>query len=123
MKTVIYRQINRSTIFFQFFRRVSQHILYRHETNKPWKCDQCDFAHAVKHGLQGHIRTTHKKESDIKEVCHLCGWKTHSKNNLRVHIRCKHENIKRFSCNVCDHQFYHNKDLKVHIRGMLTTLL
>ena len=106
-------------LYFQFFRRVSQHILYRHETNKPWKCHLCDFTHAVKHGLQGHIRTTHKKESDIKEVCHLCGWKTHSKNNLRVHIRCKHENIKRFSCNVCDHQFYHNKDLKVHVRGKI----
>ena len=29
----------------EYFKHVQQHIMYKHETKKPWKCDQCDYAH------------------------------------------------------------------------------
>ena len=38
------------------FKSLEQHIKYKHESEKPWKCDICDFAHATKMGkvsLQG----------------------------------------------------------------------
>ena len=34
------------------FRYLEQHIMYKHESEKPWKCDKCDFAHATKIGLK-----------------------------------------------------------------------
>ena len=34
------------------FKCLEQHIKYKHESEKPWKCDKCDFAHATKMGLQ-----------------------------------------------------------------------
>ncbi len=30
-----------------------QHIEYVHATEKIFKCDQCDYAHASQHGLNG----------------------------------------------------------------------
>ena len=96
--------------------------MYKHETNKPWKCDQCDFSHAAKQGLKAHVEIAHNKEAITDKVCHLCGWKTHNKENLKVHIKVQHENIKRYSCNVCDAQFYHNGKLKRHVRGKISLL-
>ena len=34
------------------FKSLEQHIKYKHESEKPWKCDKCDFAHATKIGLK-----------------------------------------------------------------------
>ena len=41
-------QLNRTMVIFQYFKLLRQHIMYKHETNKPWKCDKCDFSHAIK---------------------------------------------------------------------------
>ena len=40
----------------QYYKLLEQHIMFKHTTEKPWKCDKCDFSHASKHGLQGHIK-------------------------------------------------------------------
>ena len=45
------------------FKSLEQHIKYKHESEKPWKCDKCDFAHATKMGLQVQNFIYKKKES------------------------------------------------------------
>ena len=85
----------------EYFKHVQQHIMYKHETKKPWKCDQCDYAHALQKGLQEHVRNCHPKESDLK-VCHICGYKTTINHNLKEHIERTHEKKRRFTCNLCD---------------------
>ena len=73
--------------------------MYKHETKKPWKCDQCEYAHALQKGLQEHVRNCHPKESDLK-VCHICGYKTTLNHNLKEHIERTHEKKRRFTCNL-----------------------
>ena len=90
--------------------------MYTHETEKPWKCEHCDFAHALKAGLLAHSKGCQPKESSYK-VCHLCGYKTVYNAMLKVHIESKHEKKKRFKCNICDAGFYENTKLQRHIRG------
>ena len=41
------------SLFLQHFRRLQQHILYKHTVEKPFKCTKCDFAHALARGLKG----------------------------------------------------------------------
>ena len=62
--------------------------MYTHETEKPWKCEHCDFAHALKAGLLAHSKGCQPKESSYK-VCHLCGYKTVYNAMLKVHIESK----------------------------------
>merc|ERR1712045_628490 len=99
----------------QYFKHVQQHIMYKHETKKPWKCDQCDYAHALQKGLQEHVRNCHPKESDLK-VCHICGYKTTINHNLKEHIERTHEKKRRFTCNLCDAHFYRKSVMERHVR-------
>ena len=48
--------------------------MYKHETNKPWKCSKCDFSHAIKSGLDQHERYFHPSENGLK-VCDICGYR------------------------------------------------
>ena len=95
--------------------------MYTHETEKPWKCEHCDFAHALKAGLLAHSKGCQPKESSYK-VCHLCGYKTVYNAMLKVHIESKHEKKKRFKCNICDAGFYENTKLQRHIRGEFNSI-
>ena len=87
-----------------------------HSTDKPWKCDKCNYAHAVKAGLTEHKKYAHAKESDMI-VCHLCTHQTPNKNEMKQHIATVHQKIKRFTCDECARQFYHNNQLQKHIAG------
>ena len=104
---------------FQYFTYLARHIMYTHETEKPWKCEHCDFAHALKAGLLAHSKGCQPKESSYK-VCHLCGYKTVYNAMLKVHIESKHEKKKRFKCNICDACFYENTKLQRHMRGQFS---
>ena len=101
-------------IYFQYYKKLAQHILYKHETNKPWKCEKCDFAHASRKGLNAHIRHNHKSENDL-HVCHICAYKAKSKANMKEHIECVHEKI-RFQCQVCEKEFSSKSKLKSHVK-------
>ena len=72
-------------LLLQYYKCLEQHILYKHETNKPWKCDQCDYAHASKYGLQEHKRYKHPSENDMK-VCHICSFSSPCKSTINKHI-------------------------------------
>ena len=96
--------------------------MYKHSTNKPWKCDECDYAHAVKRGIIEHMKYAHPKESDYK-FCHLCTYKTPGDAELKKHIEMVHQKLKRFTCDQCARQFYQNNQLKRHIRGNSTFMV
>ena len=87
-----------------------------HTTIKPWKCDECDYAHASKRGLVEHKKYNHPEESDFI-FCHLCTYKTPAKNSLKKHIAMVHQKIKRFACDQCSRQFYMKSQLTKHIKS------
>ena len=101
---------------FQYFKFLSQHILFKHEEYKPFKCEECDYSHASKHGLWLHFASHHRKESELP-VCHLCGQKFKSNFNLRVHVESVHENKKNYSCDQCGAEFYFKRKFKWHMKG------
>ena len=86
------------------------------KSEKPFKCDKCDFAHAYKHGLSSHIKSVHADQSSLK-LCHICNFKTASNQNLKIHIEAKHEKIRNFSCPHCDLKFYAKASMAGHIRA------
>ena len=89
---------------------------YKHSVDKPWKCDECDYTHALKGGIVEHKKYNHKKEAEFF-FCNLCSYKSPSQNNLKSHDEMVHQKIKRFTCHQCPRQFYRNNQLQMHIRG------
>ena len=47
---------------FQFYKMLQQHIQAKHTLEKPFKCDQCEYAHATKSGLKQHVVNSHPKD-------------------------------------------------------------
>ena len=90
--------------------------MFKHEEYKPFKCEECDYSHASKHGLWLHFASHHRKESELP-VCHLCGQKFKSNFNLRVHVESVHENKKNYSCDQCGAEFYFKRKFKWHMKG------
>ena len=103
--------------FLQYFRLLDQHISYKHATNKPWKCDECDFAHAAKYGLTGHKAAVHPKMSDLK-LCHICDYKAVTNQNLKNHIEAIHEKNKIYPCKYCNEVKTSKNSLRGHITGL-----
>ena len=85
-------------------------------TIKPWKCDKCDFAHAVKNGLAEHKKLSHAKESD-KLSCPQCEYKTPSKQGLKKHIGQVHDKVVNFTCDQCAMGFFAKTTLQLHIKS------
>ena len=94
-----------------------QHIEYVHATEKIFKCDQCDYAHASQHGLNGHKKYNHPTENDLK-VCHICGYKNPSQHNVNKHIQSVHEGQRNHPCNICGHRFVSKHRMEVHVRSI-----
>ena len=99
----------------EHFNLIQQHIMYKHATEKPFKCTKCDFAHALKKGLDMHMRTTHAEKSTLK-ICHICSYKTYTNQALRQHIEVVHEKIKNISCSQegCDLKFHRKSTMVNH---------
>ena len=100
---------------------LQQHIQSKHETNKPWKCEQCDYCHATKSGLKQHVLNSHPKEEDLK-VCHICGASFVSKGNLKQHMEAIHEKRRDFACNVCGAKFYFKHKMEEHVKGIFFSM-
>lgn len=98
------------------FKWLQQHIVHKHEKSKPWKCEDCDYAHSLLAGLKRHKKTKHPDESTMK-VCHICGHKAVTNQEIRKHIEATHEKKRDFACNVCeDTKFYSKRQLSLHVR-------
>ena len=68
--------------------------------------------------IDGHKRIAHPDKSKMK-VCHICGYKAVTNQNLKTHVEAKHENKRNYSCNVCEAKFYNAVQLRNHVKGML----
>ena len=91
--------------------------MYKHETEKPWKCDECDYVHASKHALLCHKRIVHPKIGDLK-LCHICDYKTVTNQNLNHHIELKHGTNTKYPCNICNEIQSTQRYLVRHIKGL-----
>ena len=52
------------------------------------------------------------------KVCHICGHKAVTNQEIRKHVEATHEKKRDFACNVCeDAKFYSKRQLSLHVRG------
>ena len=56
------------------------------------------------------------QESDLK-ICHLCGKKHSTNSNLKQHMEMVHEKKRKYTCNICDAEFYFNHQYEQHVKG------
>ena len=81
-----------------------------HTGVKPYKCDQCPAAFAIKVSLTYHLRV-HSREKPYK--CKLCPKTFSQQQHLTSHMR-KHTGEKPFQCIVCAEKFSHKQNLVTH---------
>ena len=98
------------------FTNIEAHVATLHMTEKPFKCDKCDYSHATKVGLKNHKLYFHPKGN--AHMCHICPYKSHHKSNLKQHIQVVHEKERPFQCPQCNKCFFHKGAMQDHINGM-----
>ncbi|KAH9506763.1 uncharacterized protein LOC124500244 [Dermatophagoides farinae] len=84
----------------------------KYSTDKPYKCNQCDFSSQTKKGVYKH-RAIHSDKRPHK--CSQCDYTTRRKDNLNAHIRT-HSTILPFKCSQCDFATRWKSYLKQHNR-------
>ena len=87
----------------------SKHLGIRHN------CDQCEYSTTQKPILEAHKRRVHL---GITYPCSFCGLKCANKNSLKAHMINKHPNdFQLFSCHLCSYRTQSKDLLQRHISG------
>jgi len=97
-------------------RYLKEHIMAKHENNRPFVCtyDQCKYATVNGNSLKKHIDSVHLKIKD--NICDQCDFTTFSKKMLQLHVLSKHEDTKPFSCSYvgCTYATVYASSIKSH---------
>eukprot|EP01084_Bolivina_argentea_P022461 41749_1 len=114
-------------VLFDNHKEFKSHMQINHNISTAYKCDKCDKYFKDQHYLSAHIRTTHMKHGNIKQIkqkritkinlqqCKQCGKMLKSKSNLKRHMRT-HTGYKPYSCDICGKAFCQSGTLTVHRR-------
>ena len=91
---------------------VSVHELHHlPESQKKFKCDQCEMRFWTKGTLTCHIKRTH---SDKRYHCNMCPASYKCKTKLLHHRIKKHTGQFRFTCDICGAGAVSQRDLNLH---------
>ena len=93
--------------------------LQSHEENHRIKpCQLCNKVYVTQAHYENHIQRHAVKLKHIKEkqaqTCSFCEKECLNDNELSVHVNKVHLQIKPYSCDMCDRQFYTESNLKNH---------
>lgn len=83
-----------------------------HTQEKPYKCERCFRAFAVKSTLTAHMRATHLGLRQFS--CPTCDKSFSSKGSLKVHL-CIHTGDKPYKCGICNKSFSSSTRCKSHV--------
>lgn len=92
---------------------LQQHFRSSHEGIKPFLCKMCLERFSSCSLKNKHMYEAHGWESRIYP-CTTCGKMIYNASDLYKHIEKNHQNIKNFTCSVCNQQFYSKYHLKSH---------
>ncbi len=94
-----------------------------HKGIKPIKCPDCDFETCFSTSLYTHSKI-HMRERGLEKMnneillvftCELCGNRYNQANQLRTHIKRKHEGVvEERECNICGQVFTNRQNLRRH---------
>ena len=83
-----------------------------HSEERPYKCNQCDYAGKHLRNLTTHIG----KHEGIVYGCDQCTYKTSQKSNLKMHVESKHTGIV-YACDQCRYKASLKGRLKIHVES------
>ena len=93
-----------------------QHIKAVHYCD-PFLCTICAETFVYKKSLDKHLKRVHKVgPQSFKYVCPECGKGTDDRTEYGIHLD-RHNNLKRYSCNVCGQAFYAQSQLTTHLKN------
>ena len=81
-------------------------------SEKPDKCNQCDFSSSRTGNLKRHLKT-HSGERSNK--CSQCDYKSSRADVLRVHLKT-HRGEKPNKCNQCEYASLYASNLRTHLK-------
>lgn len=90
-----------------------------HERNhKSRRCDLCCKVFSSQTNFNNHMERHAMKfnmyTQNIKQTCSFCEKECANDNELTIHVNKIHLQIKPYSCDMCEKQFYTQKNLKCH---------
>ena len=93
-----------------------QHIKAVHYCD-PFLCTICAETFVYKKSLDKYLKRVHKVGPQrFKYVCPECGKGTDDRTEYGIHLD-RHDNLKRYSCNVCGQAFYAQSQLTTHLKN------
>ncbi|XP_043544581.1 zinc finger protein 407 isoform X1 [Chiloscyllium plagiosum] len=85
-------------------------------TKEGFNCRLCGHLLPSRYDLDKHIKENHSKRSKA-HICPQCKFKAESAALLQAHLKHKHFQKERLSCDLCGYQCYDENLLKTHCRG------
>lgn len=95
------------------------HHIRIHSGDKPYRCDECDFACGRAIALKRH-KNTHTRE--VMFACTHCDYATSQTYNLKVHLRT-HSGERPYKCAQCDYRAGSTCAMRKHERNKHTPKL
>ena len=110
---------------------LKEHINVVHEGQKNYKCYECCKTFSWPSQLHIHIRSVHGRnaangtqinsgksiQTEKLMKCDFCNKVFKKKNELKLHVICFHEEIKKdHQCDICKESFISQRNLKTHIQ-------
>lgn len=93
---------------FDTFSQINTHI---EENHKPIICEICKSSLPNSHSYKQHYRLCKRQIKLKTTICNYCNKIYSNVSVLNRHMRTVHENIRDFSCNICEKSF----TLKTHL--------
>ncbi|XP_046801929.1 zinc finger protein 572-like [Lucilia cuprina] len=113
--------------FYDAFKFLDPHI-------DPFICEKCEKEFKKLTDYNQHIKKEHEKslkvkpapltllplepgvDTNLQNICHICGIKFSTRSNLVHHVR-RHEGVRNYECPMCPKKFFASHPLKLHIRS------
>lgn len=86
-----------------------------HQTEKKFKCIECDISWGYKRSLDDHMKTVHSNMEIEKFLCKHCGREFNTKISYRMHERRMHTHENCIQCETCKNWYLNEKEHQDHV--------
>lgn len=88
-----------------------------HTGERPFSCNQCERRFKRLQALKKHINTVHSGPGAVSHACASCPMTFNNRGNLLRHFLRIHRGLRRFICGLCGARYGQNQDLRRHLKA------